>query len=81
VSTGYDEAELQRLLAEDVGTTELGIEVACREGSLVLMGEVESAERRDAIAAKVAEFMPGADVRNDIAITRTQAPADVEVLS
>jgi hypothetical protein len=81
VSTGYDEAELQRLLAEDAGTTELGIEVACREGSLVLMGEVESVERRDAIAAKVAEFMPGADVRNDIAITRTQAPADVEVLS
>jgi len=81
VSTGYDEAELQRLLAEDAGTTELGIEVTCREGSLVLMGEVESTERRDAIAAKVAEFMPGADVRNDIAITRTHAPADVEVLS
>jgi osmotically-inducible protein OsmY len=79
--SGYDEAELQRLLAEDPATAELGIEVVCREGHLVLMGEVESAERRDAIAAKVAEHVPGASVHNDIAITRTQAPSDAEVLS
>ena len=81
MSAEYDEAAVQRLLAEDSGIAELGIEAHCREGVLVLMGAVESPQRRAEIERRVADLIPHTAVRNDIAVTRTQAPTDAEELT
>ena len=75
----YDEAALQRLLTEDV--SEQGIEVARGEGAVVLTGQVESADRRDQIARRVAECLPDHEVRNDIVVVPVQPPTEPEELS
>jgi osmotically-inducible protein OsmY len=83
VSVPHDEyavAAVHRLLAEDADIAEQGIEVIRRDGTLVLRGQVESAERRDAIGAKVAENFPDSQVRNDITISAMHQPPEAEEL-
>jgi hypothetical protein len=77
----YLEAEIQRLLTEDHRVAEQGITVQRREQSVVLGGEVESAERRDEICRRVTSRFPDVEVTCDIAITRTTVPADAEEIS
>lgn len=76
----YLEAEIQRLLAEHLGISEQGISVTRREQTLVLCGEVESAQRRDDILRLVAEQFPEVRVQSDIGLTRTHPPAEAEEL-
>ena len=76
----YAEAEVQRLLAEDVGVAEQGITVERRENTLVLCGEVESVARRDEIAASGVRALPRRAGRRDIGVTRAGAPTEVEEL-
>ncbi|MFG1608879.1 hypothetical protein [Actinoplanes sp. NPDC049265] len=77
----YLEAEIQRLLTEDHRVAEQGITVRRREQSVVLGGEVESAERRDEIRRRVTSRFPDVEITCDIGITRTTVPADVEEIS
>ncbi len=77
----YMEAEIQRLLTEDVDISEQGITVVRREHSLILCGEVESEHRRDEIVKRVRQLVPGVPVSCDIGIIRAQAPSEVEELS
>jgi hypothetical protein len=77
----YAEAEIHRLLTEDGAVAELGITVARREHTVVLGGEVESAERRDEICRKVTERFPDLQIACDIGIVRAQAPNEVEEIS
>jgi osmotically-inducible protein OsmY len=76
----YVEAAVHRLLTEDAAIAEQGIEVMRRGGTLTLRGQVESAERRDAIGAKVAEHFPDCELRNDITISAVHCPPESEEL-
>jgi hypothetical protein len=76
----YVEAEIQRLLTEDVDVAEQGITVHRREHTLLLCGEVESAQRRDEIVRRVTGRFPDVPVQCDIGIIRAQAPSEAEVL-
>jgi hypothetical protein len=75
----YMMARVQRVLAED--DSELGIDVVRRGDHYVLIGEVESEDRRQEVAAKVAEHMPELEVRNEIMVTRVTKPVDHEMVS
>ncbi len=77
----YVEAEIQRLLTENVDVAEQGITVARREHTIMLCGEVESRQRRDEIVRLVSETFPDVRLSVDIGITRAQAPTEVEELS
>ena len=76
----YLEAVVQRLLTEHAAIAEQGITVARRDHSLVLCGEVESAQRREEILRLVLEHFPTVPVTVDIGLIRTQPPTDVEEL-
>ena len=77
----YVEAEIQRLLTEDAQVAEQGITVQRREHTLVLGGEVESAQRRDEICRQIHLHFPDVEISCDIGITRTGAPNEVEEIS
>ncbi len=77
----YVEAEIQRLLTEDVDVAEQGITVVRRGQNLILCGEVESRQRRDEIVRLVSQRFPEVHLSADIGITRAQAPTEVEELS
>ncbi len=77
----YTEAEIQRVLTEDVDIAEQGITVTRRPDALILCGEVESEHRRDEVVRKVRELVPGVEISCDIGIVRAQAPSEVEELS
>lgn len=77
----YTETEIQRLLAEDPRIAEQGITAVVRGDTVLLYGEVESAERRDHISELVAERFPGARIDCDIGVTRAGPPDGVEKLS
>ena len=77
----YLEAEIQRLLTEHGRVAEQGITVHRREHTLILGGEVETAERRDEICRQITSRFPDVEIACDIGIVRTQAPTDFEEIS
>jgi hypothetical protein len=77
----YVEAEVQRLLTEDEHVAEQGISLRRREHTLVLGGEVESAERRDEICRRITARFPDLEIACDIGVVRAQAPTEVEEIS
>jgi hypothetical protein len=76
----YLEAAIQRLLTENTEVAEQGITVTRRDHTVVLCGEVESAQRREEILRLVLERFPQVPVTVDIGLIRTQAPTEVEEL-
>lgn len=76
----YLEAAIQRLLTEHTEIAEQGITVTRRDHSVVLCGEVESAQRREEILRLVLEKFPKVPVTVDIGLIRAQAPTEVEEL-
>jgi len=76
----YAEGELQHLLAEDERITEQGIRFIRTGSGIALVGEVESAERRDKICQVVAEAFPELAVQCNIGLTRVHEPEEVEQL-
>jgi hypothetical protein len=76
----YTEAAVHRLLAEDADIAEQGIEVIRHGATLVLRGQVESPERREAIGAKVAEVCPDCELHNDITVLAMHCPPEAEEL-
>jgi hypothetical protein len=76
----YVEAAVQRLLTEDAGIAEQGLNVVRRKDRLILYGEVESPQRREHILGLVAEKFPDVPLTVDIGITRAQEPTEVEEL-
>jgi len=77
----YVEAEIQRLLTEDGRVAEQGITVQRREHAVVLLGDVESTQRRDEICRQISARFPDLEITCDIGITRAQAPSEVEEIS
>lgn len=76
----YTESEVQHLLAEDPRTAELGVRVVRAENRLALVGEVESAARRDAILTVLRERLPDLEVHCDLGVSRVHEPEEVEEL-
>jgi hypothetical protein len=74
----YGESQLQQLLAEDGRIAELGIRAVRLEDGFVLVGEVESPQRRDVILQVVTDAFPDLRVQCDIGVTRVCAPDEVE---
>jgi uncharacterized protein YjiS (DUF1127 family) len=77
----YVEAEIQRMLTEDGRVAEQGITVQRREHAVVLLGEVESRQRREEICRQITARFPDLEITCDIGITRAQAPSEVEEIS
>ena len=77
----YVEAEIQRLLTEHGDVAEQGITVHRRENSVVLGGEVESAQRREEICRQLTTRFPDVEITCDIGVVRAQAPSEVEEIS
>ncbi|HEX6682579.1 MAG TPA: hypothetical protein VF062_07265 [Candidatus Limnocylindrales bacterium] len=77
----YAEAGLQRDLTEADGLSEQGIDIIRRDGIVVVQGEVESPERREAILRHVSESFPDKEVRSEIALIPVGTPAEAEDVS
>ncbi|MEU3165450.1 BON domain-containing protein [Streptosporangium sp. NPDC006930] len=76
----YVAARVQRALAEDERTTELGIRVDIRGDQLYLRGQVVGSERRELIAEVAGEAAPGLKVHNEIDIVDVRGPVGEERL-
>lgn len=76
----YTEAAVRRLLSENSAVADQAVEVVRREQTLVLRGEVESDRRRQDILRLVRDNFPELMVRDDIGVTRYQAPEEAEEL-
>lgn len=76
----YTESAVRRLLAEDDRISDLSIRVVRQRDCLVLSGEVETVHRRSQIELVIAEMFPGIRLENDIGVSHTHAPPDVEEL-
>jgi hypothetical protein len=76
----YTESALQTFLAEDARVAEQGIRVVRLEDGVALVGEVESANRRDLICALVNERFPDLSLHCDIGVSKMREPDEVEEL-
>ncbi|NUR71565.1 MAG: hypothetical protein HOU81_12160 [Hamadaea sp.] len=72
-------AQVQRLLAEDGG--ELGIDALRRDDTLVLRGEVESADRCREVERRVADAFPELTILNELTVPRVHKPQESEELT
>ncbi|MBX6383463.1 MAG: BON domain-containing protein [Microbispora sp.] len=76
----YVAARVQRVLAEDDRTTELGIRVDVRGQEVYLRGQVSCAERRRQIENVAREAAPGLRVHNEITLVEVQEAGEEEHL-
>jgi hypothetical protein len=76
----YVAARVQRALAADERTYELGIRVDIRGDQLFLRGQVESVERRLLVATVAGETAPGLKVHNEVTVVEVRDPGEEETL-
>ncbi|MER7132384.1 BON domain-containing protein [Streptosporangium saharense] len=76
----YVAARVQRALAEDDRTNELGIRVDVRGEQLFLRGQVSGDERRMLIADVAHEAAPELTLRNEITVLDIRGPGEEERL-
>ncbi|MEO3808419.1 BON domain-containing protein [Sphaerisporangium sp. B11E5] len=76
----YVAARVQRALAEDDRTNELGIRVDIRGDQLYLRGAVECEERRRLVATVAGETAPGLKVHNEVTVMDVREPGEEESL-
>ncbi|GAA4570964.1 BON domain-containing protein [Planotetraspora kaengkrachanensis] len=76
----YVAARIQRALAEDERTNELGIRVDVRGDQVFLRGQVSCEERRHGIEDVAREAAPGLTVHNEIRLLEVRAPGEEEHL-
>jgi hypothetical protein len=75
---GNTEAEVQRLLAEHPQIAEQGIRVVPVADGVMLVGDVESAERCAQIESVLRAEFPDLSIRCDLAVIRVHPPQEVE---
>jgi hypothetical protein len=76
----YQASRIERAMAEDPRTHELGVRVDVGDGLVYLRGKVAS-ERRRALVAEVArDAAPGLPVRNEVSVTEVLPPVTQERL-
>jgi hypothetical protein len=66
--------DLERAIATDPRTNELGIRIQVRGDHLVVSGEVASQERRATVIAVVREHEPGLDIVDHIMLSAEPGP-------
>jgi osmotically-inducible protein OsmY len=76
----YAVARLNRALAEDPRTAELGVRVTVRGDQVFLRGEVPSEARRGQLAQVVRERAPDLRVHNDVRVMCADEPSGREEL-
>jgi hypothetical protein len=76
----YVAARVQRALAEDARTHELGIRVDIRGDQLFLRGQVDGAEQRERLGAVAHETAPALHLHNEIKIVEIIEPGEDEHL-
>lgn len=74
----YDAAHLRERLAEDSRTNELDIQVEQSDNKILLRGEVQVKERRDAVEQVAREYFPGATIENQIRVSEFIEPPETE---
>ncbi|MBO0775158.1 MAG: BON domain-containing protein [Actinobacteria bacterium] len=85
--SGSDEAphyvagRIERALAEDPRTNELGIHADVRGEVVYVRGEVAGERRRQLISEVVQAAAPGLTVRNEVAVADIRPPGQEETLS
>lgn len=60
---------LERALADDDRTHEMGVRIVCTGDRIVAQGEVASEERRRAVLAVIREAEPGLPVSDQLTLT------------
>lgn len=76
----YLAGRIERALADDPRTHELGIRAEVRAGVVVVRGDVAGEERRRLIADVVRDAAPGLEVRNEVSVPDLRPPGE-ETLS
>lgn len=77
----YDFRELERRLAEDDATTELGVRLCPAGHRVVVRGQVAGAERRDRVVDAVRQACPGVEIIDELSCAEHElsaAPAPAE---
>jgi BON domain len=77
----YAAGLIERTLAEDPRTHELGIRADVRDDVVYLRGEVAGEERRQLVGEVVAEAVPNLTVRNEVSVAAVHPPGQEERLS
>jgi hypothetical protein len=72
--SGYLAGRIERALAEDPRTHELGVCVEVREGIVYLRGEVAGERRRLLVAQVAREAAPELTARNEVSVIEVQPP-------
>jgi osmotically-inducible protein OsmY len=67
--TAYQAEHIREALLRDPAVGELDVHVAIDGERVVVTGNVGTQERRDAIDVRLAELLPGRDVRNDVSVS------------
>jgi osmotically-inducible protein OsmY len=70
----YIAEQVERALAQDERTHELGVHVEVDGDAVVLRGEVAGAQRQQLVAQVAAEAAPGLAVRNEVSVTEVLPP-------
>lgn len=70
----YIAGQVERAVAQDERTHELGVQVQIDEGAVVLRGEVASEQRQRLVAQVAAEAAPGMAIRNEVSVTEVLPP-------
>ena len=76
----YLAGHLHEALLTDARVGEQDLEVHVAGETVHVTGSVATAERRDAVAAVIAERAPGWTIRNDVLVVPTSDPPDEEQL-
>jgi osmotically-inducible protein OsmY len=77
----YVAARIERALASDPRTHELGIRAEVRDEVVILRGEVAGEQRRRLITEVARDAAPGLEVRNEVSVPVLQPPREEEPLS
>ncbi|HYZ55515.1 MAG TPA: BON domain-containing protein [Streptosporangiaceae bacterium] len=80
-TSDYVAGRIERALASDPRTHELGIRADVRDGVVILRGEVACEQRRLLIAEVVRDAAPELDVRNEVSVPELQPPGEEEKLT
>lgn len=76
----YVAGQVERALAEDPRTHELGVRVEVHGDAVILHGEVAGEERRRLVGEVAAQEVPRLIVRNQVTVTEVRPPGEAEVL-
>ena len=80
-TSDYVAGRIERALASDPRTYELGIRADVRDEVVILRGEVACERRRLLIAEVVRDAAPGLEVRNEVSVPELQPPSEEENLT